>query len=87
MNLVMDVSANKSTLTRNMATVTTVQLTLPEGDLPQYYRQGISQAQAKKTSEVLQENHEKYHIFFRSDGFHNHIAHHALAQYALSASP
>jgi hypothetical protein len=25
---------------------------------------------AKKASELLQENHEKFHIFFNTDGFH-----------------
>jgi hypothetical protein len=70
-----------------MATATTVQLSPPEGDLPQYYRKGISQDQAKKASDVLQENHEKHHIFFKPEGFHNHIAHDVLAKFALNASP
>jgi hypothetical protein len=70
-----------------MATATTVQLSPPEGDLPQYYRKGISQDQAKKVSDVLQENHEKHHIFYNAEGFHNHIVHDALAKFALKASP
>ena len=71
---------------RAMATAGTVQLSTAEADLPQYYRKGISQDQAKKASEVLQENHDRHHIFYGSEGFHNHIAHHTLAQFALNAS-
>lgn len=70
-----------------MATASHIELSTKQGDLPQYHRPGLTQNQAKKTSEVLQENHEKHHIFFNSEGFHNHIVHHALAQFALSASP
>ena len=69
-----------------MATAGTVQLSTAEADLPQYSRKGISQEQAKKVSEILQENHDKHHVFFNSEGFHNHVAHHALAQFALNAS-
>ncbi|KAI9731932.1 MAG: hypothetical protein M1834_004383 [Cirrosporium novae-zelandiae] len=46
-----------------------------------------SDESAKKTSELLQDNHEKYHIFFNESGFHNHIVHHLLTLYALGASP
>lgn len=41
---------------------------------------------AKIASQVLQENHDKYHIFYNSDGFHNHIAHHVLTIFALGAT-
>ncbi|KAG0646521.1 Questin oxidase [Hyphodiscus hymeniophilus] len=40
---------------------------------------------AARTSELLQENHDKHHIFFNQDGFHNHIAHHLLTLYGLGA--
>lgn len=40
-----------------------------------------------KVSKLLQENHEKYHIFFNSSGFHNHIVHHLLTIWAIKASP
>ncbi|KAH7911877.1 hypothetical protein BJ138DRAFT_1084821 [Hygrophoropsis aurantiaca] len=41
---------------------------------------------AKTLQEVLKDNHERWHIFFNTDKFHNHIAHRALALYALGAS-
>jgi hypothetical protein len=41
---------------------------------------------AKAASELLQENHDRFHMFFNSEGFHNHIAHHLLTTYALDAS-
>ncbi|CZR56682.1 related to HypA-like protein [Phialocephala subalpina] len=41
---------------------------------------------AAKASELLQENHEKHHIFFNQEGFHNHIVHHLLTLYGLGAS-
>jgi hypothetical protein len=68
-----------------MATASTVQLR-PD-DQPEYYRQGITPETAKKTSQLLQENHEKHHIFFNHDGFHNHIVHHLLTLWALGAGP
>lgn len=68
-----------------MATANTVQLNL--GQLPEFYRKGISEDSTKKASELLQRNHDDYHIFFNSDGFHNHIAHHLLTIWALRASP
>ena len=70
-----------------MATASKVQLSLTATDLPEYCRRGISQEQANKASELLQENHEKHHIFFRDAGLHNHIVHHILAIWALNASP
>ena len=51
-----------------------------------YLGSGITQEQSKKASEVLQENHDQYHMFFHPDGLHNHIAHHILAIWALNAS-
>lgn len=68
-----------------MATANTVQLQL--GDWPQYYREGISNDSTKKVSQLLQENHERHHIFFNADGFHNHIAHQMLTMWALNATP
>ncbi|KAL2394054.1 Baeyer-Villiger monooxygenase dmxR6 [Exophiala dermatitidis] len=38
-------------------------------------------------SRLLQENHDKYHMYFNRSGFHNHIAHHLLTIYALGATP
>lgn len=47
----------------------------------------LTEASAQKTTQLLQENHEKHHIFFNTKGFHNHIAHHLLTVFALGASP
>jgi len=62
--------------------------------VPQIPSKGISLAlpgitkQARDTvAEVLEENHLKYHCFFNERGFHNHLAHAVLANYALGASP
>ncbi|KAL8871366.1 MAG: hypothetical protein Q9174_002785 [Haloplaca sp. 1 TL-2023] len=48
---------------------------------------GITKESAARASELLQENHDRHHIFFSLDGKHNHIAHHQLTLYALGASP
>ena len=37
---------------------------------PVFYLPGISSETADLTSELLQENHEKHHIFFNYAGFH-----------------
>jgi hypothetical protein len=68
-----------------MATGSKVQLTI--GEWPEFYVPGIAEESATKASELLQENHEKHHIFFNQSGFHNHIAHHLLTLYALNATP
>ncbi|KAF2455559.1 hypothetical protein BDY21DRAFT_395869 [Lineolata rhizophorae] len=52
-----------------------------------YRVEQISPDSAEIASKLLQENHEKYHIFFNQAGFHNHIAHHLLTIFALGASP
>ncbi|KAF1998184.1 hypothetical protein P154DRAFT_547018 [Amniculicola lignicola CBS 123094] len=54
---------------------------------PAFYVQGIGADTANTASGLLQENHEKHHIFFNQSGFHNHIVHHLLTLYALNASP
>ncbi|TKA63034.1 hypothetical protein B0A49_09507 [Cryomyces minteri] len=68
-----------------MATPSKVELSL--GERLEFYVPGITAESAEKTSELLQENHEKHHIFYNHDRFHNHIAHHLLTIYALGASP
>ncbi|KAI1800558.1 hypothetical protein F4811DRAFT_538506 [Daldinia bambusicola] len=45
------------------------------------------EASAKKTTELLQEDLEKHHVFFNDLGFHNHISHQILALYGTGASP
>lgn len=69
-----------------MASASKVQLSADVGEWPEYYRSGITKEQAQKASELLQENHDRHHIFFHPDGLHNHIAHHILAVWALNAS-
>jgi hypothetical protein len=51
-----------------MATPSTVHLDVLHH--PTFYLPGINEASAKKASELLQENHEKHHIFFNKAGFH-----------------
>jgi hypothetical protein len=47
----------------------------------------ITDTSSSKASSLLQLNHDQNHIFFNPEGFHNHIAHHLLAIFALGASP
>lgn len=42
---------------------------------------------AVMTARLLAANHVKHHCFFNEKRFHNHIAHHVLALYALGADP
>lgn len=72
-------------LIRTMATANTVQL--QSASQPQFSVEGIQQASTQKASELLQENHDKHHIFFNPDGFHNHIAHQLLTIWSLNATP
>jgi hypothetical protein len=37
---------------------------------PQFYVKGITAESAERTSQLLQVNHEKHHIFFNQSGFH-----------------
>lgn len=49
-------------------------------------RHAIANADAtRKTEQLLQQNHERYHIFFNNMGFHNHIVHHLLSIWAIGA--
>ncbi|KAI0536716.1 HypA protein [Xylaria digitata] len=67
-----------------MATARTIYIT-PENTGLGHRKQ--SEAAAKKTTELLQQDLEKHHCFFSNIGFHNHISHHLLSLYALGASP
>jgi len=71
---------------RTMATAARVQLTTHEQPAFSLTHFNVPE-KAKAASELLQKNHDSYHMFFNSDGFHNHIAHHLLTVYALAASP
>jgi hypothetical protein len=68
-----------------MATATRVELTPSTTGV--YHVPEIKDDSAKTASDLLQKNHESFHIFFNADGFHNHIAHHLLAIFALGATP
>ena len=73
-----------SPLNRSMATASQVKLST--NDTGVFRGPVIHSDSATTASKVLQENHDKYHLFFNSDGFHNHIAHHILSIYALGAT-
>ncbi|KAJ5318023.1 hypothetical protein N7508_002531 [Penicillium antarcticum] len=51
------------------------------------FNAGVREDTARVTSELLQDDMEKHHVFFNDMGFHNHIPHHLLSIYALGASP
>ncbi|EKG18788.1 hypothetical protein MPH_03954 [Macrophomina phaseolina MS6] len=72
-------------LRKTMATTTKIHLTTSEK--PAFFVAPLREESAKKASELLQENHEKHHIYFNKEGFHNHIVHHLLTLYALGATP
>lgn len=54
--------------TRTMATSSKIHLS--PSQQPVFYLPGISSETADLTSELLQENHEKHHVFFNYAGFH-----------------
>lgn len=55
-------------LIRGMATASSVKL---DGGLrPEFSMGELSEESARVASELLQENHEKHHIFFNQGGFH-----------------
>ncbi|KAG6841594.1 hypothetical protein C0991_009350 [Blastosporella zonata] len=47
---------------------------------------GINPETTAALQEVLKDNHTRWHIFFNDSGFHNHIAHRAIANWALGAA-
>ncbi|KAI1391352.1 uncharacterized protein F4822DRAFT_396481 [Hypoxylon trugodes] len=67
----------------SMATSHTIQLTPDNTGLWQIQQ---DESAAKKVSELLQQDLQKYHVFFNDDGFHNHISHHLLSLYGTGAS-
>lgn len=74
----------KQNVIRTMASGSRVHLEASQK--PQYCVKGLAAESARTTTELLQINHEKYHIFFNKSGFHNHIAHHLLTLFALGAT-
>ncbi|KAK2763068.1 hypothetical protein FQN54_009701 [Arachnomyces sp. PD_36] len=67
-----------------MATATTVKVST---DAPGIYNVGVRADSAETASKAMQENLNKFHIYFNDQGFHNHIVHYVLTRYALGASP
>jgi UDP-N-acetyl-D-mannosaminuronic acid transferase (WecB/TagA/CpsF family) len=54
--------------TITMATGTRVHLKASQQ--PEFYVKGLTPESADRTSQLLQVNHEKHHIFFNRSGFH-----------------
>ena len=52
-----------------------------------YHAPGISGASIEKTSSLLKQNWERFHIFWNFKGYHNHQVHYLLTAYALGAEP
>ncbi|KAH6668414.1 hypothetical protein B0J14DRAFT_658327 [Halenospora varia] len=52
-----------------------------------FHIETITAEATQKATELLQQNHEQYHIFFNELGFHNHTAHYILTAWALGATP
>lgn len=46
----------------------------------------ISTQSVEKATDLLQRNHDEFHIFFNNRGFHNHSAHYVLSALALGAT-
>ncbi|THU98566.1 hypothetical protein K435DRAFT_777442 [Dendrothele bispora CBS 962.96] len=44
---------------------------------------GVNPETIKAVQNVLNDNHERHHVFFNDRGFHNHVSHHVLAIWAL----
>lgn len=67
-NVIHGTLLSSKVIQRTMATGSKVHL---EATLqPQFYVKGLTAESANKTSELLQVNHEKHHIFFNQSGFH-----------------
>jgi hypothetical protein len=75
----------QASIIRTMASGSRVHLDASQKS--QYFVKDLKAESAKKTTDLLQVNHEKHHIFFNKSGFHNHIAHHLLTLFALGATP
>lgn len=77
---------NRATTTAGMATAATVSLTPDTAGVLHIPRSQISSESCTRASELLQKNHDNFHMYFNASGFHNHIAHHLLTIFALGAS-
>ena len=61
-------AANRTLGQRNMATSSKIHLEASQQ--PEFFVKGIGADTADTASELLQQNHEKHHIFFNQSGFH-----------------
>lgn len=68
-----------------MATAALVELSPATAGV--YHVPSITAESAKTGSQLLQQNHDRNHIYYNRSGFHNHIAHHLLTIFALGATP
>ncbi|KAK5071736.1 hypothetical protein LTS08_008211 [Lithohypha guttulata] len=69
-----------------MATAATVSLSPDTSGVLHVPKSQIAPESCSRASELLQKNHDDYHMYFNSSGFHNHIAHHLLTIFALGAN-
>lgn len=77
-----------ATMTATTATASAIHLTpSTPGSTHHPDSSTITSSSSSKASSLLQLNHDNNHIFFNPEGFHNHIAHHLLAIFALGATP
>lgn len=60
--------------------------TMPKHFLEPRRLPGATPESTEALRKVLRENHEKWHAIFHDLGFHNHVAHHVIAIWALGAS-
>lgn len=58
--------------------------TLSHHLVPRHYP-GSTPASLGVLLSCLEDNHDRWHVYFHEQGFHNHIAHHLLTLYALGA--
>lgn len=70
---------------RTMATAAHIELSLATAGV--YHVPDITTEASEICSQLLQENHDRYHIFFNLSRFHNHIVHHLVTIWALGATP
>ena len=84
-NTVKPLSHLKPASGRTMATASHIELT--PSTAGSYHVPDIKSQSCKLASELLDKNHEKNHMYFNDDGFHNHIVHHLLTILALGATP
>ena len=67
-------------------------LTVPSIDAPPSRSKlvlfpSFTAASARAAQILLEDNHQRYHVFFNENGFHNHFVHHALSALALGLPP